>query len=155
MANPRWPSLYDPSLEFFEIPNHNAEQPGAVYLYHYSQIFTFTLYWTLCFYSPFFIACAGIAFLNVLFPPRRSVNNALKKRNEQRSRITLAVIVLLVFLGISVLSVVCGATVVSLVLMGLFRSGGFSFSTWVPFCGAGILVLVSLLNSWPSVIHII
>ncbi|PBK95954.1 hypothetical protein ARMGADRAFT_754506 [Armillaria gallica] len=167
---PSWPSLYDPSLEFFEIPDHDAEQPGAVYLYHYGQIFSFTLYWTFVFYTPIFIVCAAIAFLNVLFPPgciHKNVHESdeyplvplrpirMKKLNPQRSRLTLAVIVLLVFLGISVLSVVCGATVVSLVVMELFRSGGFSLSTWVPFFGALILVFISLLNSWPSVIYII
>ncbi|PBK62167.1 hypothetical protein ARMSODRAFT_943329 [Armillaria solidipes] len=158
---PSWPSLYDPSLEFFEIPDHDAEQPGAVYLYHYGQIFSFTLYWTFVFYTPIFIVCAAVAFLNVLFPPgciHKNIHESdeyplvplrptrMKKSNPQRSRVTLAVIVLLVFLGISVLSVVCGATVVSLVLMELFRSGGFSLSTWVPFFGALILVLISLLK---------
>ncbi|KAK0201380.1 hypothetical protein DFS33DRAFT_980648 [Desarmillaria ectypa] len=167
---PSWPSLYDPSLEFFEIPNHDAEQPGAVYLRNYGQIFSFTLYWTFVFYTPIFIVCATIAFLNVLLPPgcmHKQINESegyalvplrsaeMRKLNPRRSRVTLAVIVLLVFLGISVLGVVCGATVVSLVLMELFRSGGFSFSTWVPFFGALILVLISLLNSWPSVIYII
>ncbi|KAK0185485.1 hypothetical protein F5146DRAFT_986944 [Armillaria mellea] len=158
---PSWPSLYDPSLEFFEITNHDAEQPGAVYLYRYGQIFSFTLYWTFVFYTPIFIVCATIAFLNVLFPSGCIHKNdhepdeyplvalgptRMKRSNPQRSRVTLAAIVLLVFLGISVLSVVCGATVVSLVLMELFRSGGFSLSTWVPFFGALILVLISLLK---------
>ncbi|SJL17031.1 uncharacterized protein ARMOST_20572 [Armillaria ostoyae] len=155
---PSWPSLYDPSLEFFEIPDHDAEQPGAVYLYHYGQIFSFTLYWTFVFYTPIFIVCAAIAFLNVLFPPGCIHKNVhvsdeyplvplrptrMKKSNPQRSRVTLAVIVLLVFLGISVLSV---SVYVSPSVVFSCYGADAEISSWVPFFGALILVLISLLK---------
>lgn len=37
------------------------------------EIFEFTLYWTLVFYTPLFIACGFFAFFNINFPPRRQI----------------------------------------------------------------------------------
>ena len=36
-----------------------------------ADIYRFTLYWTLIFYTPFFVICGIYAFLNLTFPPPR------------------------------------------------------------------------------------
>ncbi|KAK0457068.1 uncharacterized protein EV420DRAFT_1644217 [Desarmillaria tabescens] len=168
---PRWPSLYNPNLEFFDIQHSPPRQPGATYLYHYDDIFSFTLYWTLVFYTPIFLCCGALAFLNISFPPKPAyeplpsteeyplvslkLQPRARKPNEKRSRVTFALIVFLMFLAMSVIGAVFGSTVMSLVVFGLFRAGKYNMSTWVPFVSAAVLVLVGLLNVWPSVIYII
>ncbi|KAK7031701.1 hypothetical protein R3P38DRAFT_2925227 [Favolaschia claudopus] len=68
---PSWPSLYDPGLELLHITNRDPVQPGGSYLTHASDIFLFTLYWTLIFYTPIFLFCGLYAFFNLTFPPTR------------------------------------------------------------------------------------
>ncbi|KAK0200735.1 hypothetical protein DFS33DRAFT_1490103 [Desarmillaria ectypa] len=168
---PGWPSLYNPNLEFFDIQHSSPRQPGAIYLYHYNDIFSFTLYWTLIFYTPIFVFCGALAFLNISFPPKHTyeplssseeyplvslkLQPRARKPNERRSRVTFALIVFLVFSAMNVIGAMFGSTVMSLVVFGLFRAGKYNMSTWVPFVSAAILVLVGLLNVWPSVIYII
>src|ERR1700722_4281496 len=88
--NPPWPSLYQPALEISPIQGKDPIQKGAYYLYHskgkatsiiyikvkhlinkYSDIFRFTLYWTLIFHLPLLCFCAVYAFFNLPFPPSR------------------------------------------------------------------------------------
>lgn len=51
---PEFPSLYDP------LPSHHKQ---AFYLYYTSDIWRFTLYWTLIFYAISHLAVAGCAAL--------------------------------------------------------------------------------------------
>ncbi|KAK0216280.1 hypothetical protein IW262DRAFT_1439488 [Armillaria fumosa] len=180
---PGWPSLYNPNLEFFAIQHNPPRQPGATYLYHYHDIFSFTLYWTLIFYTPVFVFCGALAFLNVSFPPKHvydplplseeyplvflKLQPRARKPNERRSRAIFALIVFLVFLAISVIGAVFGSTIMSLVVFGLFKAGKYNMSTWVPFVSAAIQVLVGLLKyvffiavgfqrlliDWPDLVH--
>jgi len=124
---------------------------------HYSrtEIFRFTLYWTLIFHIPLFFLCGIYAFLNLTFPPSRravkshSVSSASPESpptpqpgprltpprpNEGRSRLTFAIIVLLVFLALSVTNAVIGATVVGFVLAGLYKAAQYNMSTYVIRC---------------------
>ncbi|KAF8142143.1 hypothetical protein EV363DRAFT_1150841 [Boletus edulis] len=75
--------------------------------------------------------------------------------NPLRSRWTFALLVLLAFLVISLLSAVVGAAVLAFVIVGVYRAGGFYMSTWIPFIWAVIQSLIALLEIWPSVIDII
>ncbi|KAG7443216.1 uncharacterized protein BT62DRAFT_953661 [Guyanagaster necrorhizus] len=168
---PGWPSLYNPNLEFFSIAHSPPRQPGATYLYQYDDIFRFTFYWTLVFYTPIFVSCGALVFLNVSFPPKRTyepfssseeypllflrLRPMPRKMNERRSRVTFALIIFLAFLVMSVVGAVFEATIMSLVLFGLFSAGKYNMSTWVPFFSAALVVFVGLLNAWPSVIYII
>ncbi|KAF8549869.1 hypothetical protein OG21DRAFT_1599017 [Imleria badia] len=94
-------------------------------------------------------------------PPRTPepvpVDEWLKPRrlNPRRSRWTFALLVLLTFLMISLLSAVVGAAVLACVIVGVYRAGGFYVSTWIPFIWAVIQSLIALLEIWPSVIDII
>ncbi|KZT70861.1 hypothetical protein DAEQUDRAFT_170626 [Daedalea quercina L-15889] len=74
MSTQSWPSLYNWIIELFPIQNRAPVQPGGIYLYDHNEIFRFTLYWTLVFYTPPYILCASYAFLNLTFPPQRARN---------------------------------------------------------------------------------
>jgi len=69
--------------------------------------------------------------------------------------LTFALLVLLTFLSLSLVSAVVGAAVVGFVLAGVYKAGGFYMSTWIPFIWAVIQGLVGLLGIWPSIIDII
>ncbi|KAH9992425.1 hypothetical protein BJV77DRAFT_432246 [Russula vinacea] len=57
---PSWPSLYDPLLEFHDLEHHAPEQPGGHYLTHAGDVFRFTLYWMLIFFSLFFLTTGAL-----------------------------------------------------------------------------------------------
>ena len=172
---PPWPSLYNPGLEILHIEHRPPTQKGAEYLYSASgavtdssplelysffvqpDIFRFTLYWNLIFYTPLFLVCGLYAFWNYSFPPsprpsqhppsqdtlypltplpstltsRTPGNTPLTthKKNEMRSRLAFALLVLLTFMTLSVAGAVIGAAVLGFVAMGLFRAGNFNMST--------------------------
>lgn len=140
--SPGWPSLYNPGLELYPLENRDPEQPGGVYLHHYSDVFRFTLYWTIVLCVPIYFLCATLAFCNVVAPGKKQRDygeawemqllghsQRPRKTNERRSRLTFALLVVFIFLAMSLLGALIGSTITSLILLGMFRSGGYSMST--------------------------
>ncbi|PFH53237.1 hypothetical protein AMATHDRAFT_137987 [Amanita thiersii Skay4041] len=173
-STPPWPSLYNPGLEIIHIEHRSAVQNGAAYLYHPSDIFRFTFYWTLIFYAPLFLICGLFAFWNLTFPPSlRPYNLHLPlhlsslrpedpaeprykfKENERRSRFTFAFLVLLTFLAAGLAGAAISSAIVGFVAAGFFKAANYNMSTWIPFLLAVMHVLVGYLSLWPSIIDII
>jgi len=180
-TTPPWPSLYDLGLDIIDIEHHEPIQSGASYLFHSFDVFRFTLYWSLIFYTPFFVVCGTYAFLNLAFPPSRTKHlsppsypltplttsshappsdrpptiHLRSKPNERRSRVTFAVLVLLTFLTFSVAGSVVGSAIIGYVVVGLFKAANYNISTWIPFLWSLIQVTIGLLGAWPSIIDII
>ncbi|KAI0796182.1 hypothetical protein C8Q75DRAFT_803219 [Abortiporus biennis] len=84
MTTPSWPSLYDIVIEIEPISHRDPIQPGGRYLHNANDIYIFTLYWTLIFYTPAFVFCGIYAFLNLTFPASRSDSNIQKGKKEAR-----------------------------------------------------------------------
>lgn len=115
----------------------------------FPEIFRFTLYWTLILSLPLYSLCGIFAFLNLTFPPSRHAPSSTAllsqeagyenpmhrvtppKANEGRSRLTFAILVLLLFLTLSLVNAVIGAAVVGYVLVGLFQAAKYNMSTCV------------------------
>jgi len=181
-TTPPWPSLYNPALEIIHIEHHSPTQAGAAYLYHAHDIFRFTLYWTLIFYTPPFLVCGLYAFWNYGFPPSPHIASSqslpesyrlssrtplltsdtpalqptkLPKTNERRSRVAFALIVLLTFLMLSVAGAVIASAITGFVTAGLYKAANFHMSTWIPFLLAMMQVVIGLLSIWPSIVEII
>lgn len=172
---PPWPSLYNPGIEILHIEHHSPIQLKGAYLYHAEDIFRFTLYWTLIFYTPIFLFCGLYAFWNYAFPPSPRFASSPKstyqlstmapnssvpliqspKQNERRSRVTFAIIVLMTFLILSVAGAVIGSAILGFTAAGLYQAANFNMSTWIPFLLAVLQVVVGLLSVWPSIIEII
>lgn len=158
-----WPSLYNPAKEILSFKH--GPPTHAHYLYHpngefntrllhvyriflCSEIFRFTLYWTLIFSLPLYFLCGIFAFFNITFPPsrhstplsnqERGYENTIHritppKPNKGRSRLTFAILVLFSFLTLSLLDAVIGAAVVGYVLAGLFQAAKYNMSTCVSY----------------------
>jgi len=77
------------------------------------------------------------------------------RTNTRRSRLTFAILVLLTFFFVSLLGTILSSAIVGYILAGVYTSGKFYMSTWVPFVWAMIHGLVALLGIWPSVVDII
>src|SRR6266540_660377 len=169
-TTPPWPSLYNPGLEILHIEYSPPTQPGGKYLYyadgehhvyHYSMnkgftistdIFRFTLYWTLMFYLPPFLICGFYAFWNYAFPPSKRPfdtpdtrtssirlskldttrqSTTRSKTNKGRSRVTFAVVVFLIFISLSLAGAVIGSAILGFTTFGLYKSADFNMSTYV------------------------
>ncbi|KAI0346924.1 hypothetical protein BDW22DRAFT_473146 [Trametopsis cervina] len=76
-SSPSWPSLYNIFKEIQPIANRLPVQPGAFYLEDASDVYKFTLYWTLVFYMPAFMLCGTYAFVNLAFTPESRVRRYL------------------------------------------------------------------------------
>jgi len=166
-----WPELYDPGVEILHIQHNSPIQQQGRYLHHPIDVFRFTFYWTLVFYTPIFILCGSYAFWNLNFPPdplshrdhpsyelaqfphRRP--SRLPKEHERRSRAAFALLVLLTFITLGVAGAVIASAVLAFTVFGLFKAASFNMSTWIPFLLAVIQVLLSLLSIWPSIINIV
>ena len=122
-----------------------------------TDIFQFTLYWTLIFYTPIFLFCGSYAFWNYAFPPSPHLPTSPTSRdstyqlstfvsntpmpliqppkpqkpNERRSRVAFAVIVLMTFLILGVAGAVVGSAILGFVAAGLYKSASFNMSTCV------------------------
>ncbi|KDQ50157.1 hypothetical protein JAAARDRAFT_590942 [Jaapia argillacea MUCL 33604] len=85
-VSPSFPSLYNPALEFTHIQHKGPMQVGGVYLYKSTDIYRFTLYWTLILTTPPFVFCGIYAFLNLSFPPRSPTTSPTLSRDEDQPR---------------------------------------------------------------------
>ncbi|PLB33930.1 uncharacterized protein BDW47DRAFT_85397 [Aspergillus candidus] len=119
---PAFPSLYDP------FPRPNTQ---AFYLYYTQDIWRFTLYWTLIFYSASHLAVAAFALL------------------MQGRTWRICVAVPLVYIVIAGLEALLAGSIIGLVLGAVYEAGNFRMSTWIPIIWGGINVLVLILSSFP------
>jgi hypothetical protein len=95
---PPWPSLYNVFIEIDHIANRPPIEPTGFYLddpggKQYTigalgndllnlcswipDVYRFTLYWTLVFYTPAFMLCGTYAFINLAFTPESRVRKLL------------------------------------------------------------------------------
>ncbi|KAJ5988485.1 hypothetical protein N7481_003695 [Penicillium waksmanii] len=119
---PSFPSLYDP------LPTHHKE---AHYLYYTTDIWRFTLYWTLVFY--------GVSHLTV------SVC-AILTHFRNWSIIWLVPLLYSVIAGLEGL---IAGSIVGLVLGAVYEAGNFRMSTWLPMIWGGVNVMVLIVTSFP------
>jgi len=131
---PEFPSLYNPRRDF-----HN--KIPVQYLFSASDIFRFTLYWTLIFYAATYGLCGIWAGLIAGYASHR------KKR-----RAMIAILAMLPFWIFGTLAAVVGSAVTGYVLAAVYSVGLFTMSTWVPFLWAIVLTSISIMGSYSTVL---
>ncbi|KAF1997148.1 integral membrane protein [Amniculicola lignicola CBS 123094] len=119
--SPEWPSLYWP------LPI-GTSQP--YYLYFASDIWRFTLYWTLLFFGAMHLVVAGWACI-------------VQWRNWK-----LIWVVPVVYAAIGGLEALVAGSIVGGLLGAVYQAGYFKMSTWIPFVWAFINALVLILSSF-------
>ncbi|KAL2000987.1 hypothetical protein VTN02DRAFT_2365 [Thermoascus thermophilus] len=123
---PPFPSLYDP------VRARTSGDGEAYYLYYTSDIWRFTLYWTLILFGGVHLAAAACAVV-------------MQWRNWRVVWPTP-----LVFGVVGGLEALLAGSVVGLVLGAVYEAGNFMMSTWIPLIWAGVNVLVLILSSFPT-----
>ncbi|OQE20602.1 hypothetical protein PENSTE_c013G09393 [Penicillium steckii] len=119
---PSFPSLYDP------LPSHGKE---AYYLYYTTDIWRFTLYWTLVFYCASHLTVAGCTVLT-------------HARNW-----SVIWLVPLFYIVVAGLEGLLAGSIVGLVLGAVYQAGNFRMSTWLPMVWGGVNVMVLVVTSFP------
>ena|ERR1700722_16056291 len=96
-----------------------------------SDVFCFTLYWSLTFHTPLILSCGLYVFLNVIaFPAERPQSRLSRPIARRRKRGVIAGLLgLLVFTALCVAGVVLASAVATYILVGLFRAGKYNMST--------------------------
>ncbi|KAF8992469.1 hypothetical protein BDQ17DRAFT_1312868 [Cyathus striatus] len=139
------------------------------------DIFLFTFYWILLFYLPILILSGTYAFWNQIFYPAppsvlpkivldtpiilhqiltRPMPPSKPARNERRSRLSFALIILFAFIGMGLAGVVVSSAALGFATAGLHIAADLHMSTanriglggWIPFLHAVTQVVVGLLR---------
>ncbi|KAF2836686.1 hypothetical protein M501DRAFT_1018572 [Patellaria atrata CBS 101060] len=131
-VTPPFPSLYWPTP---------VRGPQAYYLYHPSDIWRFTLYWTFIFYGTVHLATSGYAVAIQLF------DWAQDSKGRVRGFIGIW-IVPAIYLFIAGIEALIAGSVVGALLGAVYNAGYFRMSTWIPFVWALVNTLVLILSSF-------
>lgn len=118
---PPFPSLYSP---------YNTAPGKGKYLYYSSDVWRFTLFWTLLVYGAVHLAASAYAMV-------------MQKKN--RRFIWVIPVIYMIVAGIEA---VLAGSVVGLILGAVYKAGFLRMSTWIPFIWAIINVLVLILSSF-------
>lgn len=142
-TRPSFPSLYWPI---------NTSPGDSRYLYYQTDIWQFTLYWTLITYGAVHLSASLWAVLMQL----RSAMATTKamplggEPNKFKIRRTLMWVWLIpvIYLVVAGIEAVFAGSVVGLILGAVYNAGYFRMSTWMPFLWGLLNVLVLILSSF-------
>jgi len=113
---------------------HWPPQDPTWSLYYVSDIWRFTLTWTLLIYGVFHFGAVAVAF----------AMQTGKPRSTWKYLWTVPV----VYAFIAAFEALFAGSIVGLILGAVYRAGYFSMSTWIPFVWGWINVLVLILSSF-------
>ncbi|KAK0623042.1 hypothetical protein B0T14DRAFT_564445 [Immersiella caudata] len=113
---------------------HMPPQDPKWSLYAVSDIWRFTLLWTLIFFGLFHLGAAGIALL--------------MQAGKRRSNWKYLWLVPLVYALIAGIEAVIAGSVVGVIVGASYVAGNFTMSTWIPFVWGWVNVLVLIVSSF-------
>lgn len=138
-VRPSFPSLYWPI---------NASPGDPRYLYYQSDIWRFTLYWTLITYAGVHLSASLWAVLMQLRSALASKTKPLGEPNKIRQTLAWVWIIPVVYLLVAGIEAVFAGSVVGLVLGAVYNGGYFKMSTWMPLLWGLLNVLILILSSF-------
>lgn len=138
-THPSFPSLYWP---FSPLPD------APQYLYYQSDIWRFTLYWTLITYAGVHLSASLWAVLMQLRSVLATKTKPLGEPNKIRQTLVWVWIIPVVYLFVAGVEAVFAGSVVGLILGAVYNAGYFRMSTWMPLLWGLLNVLVLILSSF-------
>lgn len=138
-ARPSFPSLYWPL-------NPSPDDPQ--YLYYQSDIWRFTLYWTLLTYAAVHLSASLWAVLMQLRSALATKTKPLGEPNRIRQTLIWVWMIPAVYLFVAGIEAVFAGSAVGLILGAVYNAGYFSMSTWTPLLWGLLNVLVLILSSF-------
>lgn len=139
-VTPKFPAIFWPL---------GSTQPryNELFLYYSIDIWKFTVYWVMIFFSGayFLVGVAAFVSMNLRAYRERKIVPSKKK----------TVVVQLVI--VAVLYLIVGASqgfllgaIIALLLAAIYRAGALSMSTWIPFCWGMALILYHICSSYST-----
>ncbi|CAI4832610.1 CPA_1a_G0057280.mRNA.1.CDS.1 [Saccharomyces cerevisiae] len=122
-VTPKFPSLYWPI---------NNSKYSTGFLYYISDIWKFSLYWTLIFNGAFYVTAGVYASLT----------------HRKKAGSVWIFVMYVLYGGLQGLTT---GTVMGFLIGAIYRSGLFSMSTWVPLCCAVVQILFDVVLSYSMV----
>jgi hypothetical protein len=138
-TRPSFPSLYWPI---------NPSPGDSRYLYYQSDIWRFTLYWTLLTYAGVHLSASLWAVLMQLRSALATKTRPLGEPNKVRQTLVWVWMVPGVYLLVAGIEAVFAGSVVGLILGAVYNAGYFGMSTWMPLLWGLLNVMVLILSSF-------
>lgn len=138
-TRPSFPSLYWPI---------NPSPGESQFLYYQSDIWRFTLYWTLLTYAAVHLSASLWAVLMQLRSALTTKTTPLGAPNKIRQTLVWVWIIPVVYLLVAGIEGVFAGSVVGLILGAVYNAGYFKMSTWMPFLWGLLNVSVLILSSF-------
>ncbi|EJD48237.1 hypothetical protein AURDEDRAFT_113075 [Auricularia subglabra TFB-10046 SS5] len=156
--SPRFPSLYD--------PRRDGAGTNSTALFGSSDVYRFTLYWSLVLLVPLFMVPALWAFAMVARSlaqsgsRRKSYSVSRKKQSHDAAWnvrvLSLAALVIPAAFGIVALVLAALLSVcTAYIIVGVYDVADFAISTWIPFVWMLLHTLFIILGSYSLVIDVI
>ncbi|CAI1783839.1 hypothetical protein SEUBUCD646_0P04140 [Saccharomyces eubayanus] len=120
---PKFPSLYWPI---------NSSRYNTAFLYYITDIWKFSLYWTLIFNGAFYVATGLYASLT----------------HRKKAGSIWIFVMYVTFGGVQGLT---AGTIMGFLIGAIYRSGLFSMSTWIPLCCAVVQILFDVVLGYSMV----
>jgi Putative transmembrane protein 170 len=138
-TRPSFPSLYWPINPSPNDPQH---------LYYQSDIWRFTLYWTLLTYGAVHLSASLCAVLMQLRSALATKTKPLGEANRFRQTLLWVWMIPLGYLLVAGMEAVFAGSVVGLMLGAVYKAGDFKMSTWMPLLWGLLNVSVLILSSF-------
>jgi len=136
---PSFPSLYWPIDPSPNAPRH---------LYYQSDIWRFTLYWTLLTYGAVHLSASLWAVLMQLRSVLATKTKPLVEPNKFRQTLLWVWMIPVGYLIVAGMEAVFAGSVVGLILGAVYKAGEFKMSTWMPLLWGLLNVSVLIVSSF-------
>lgn len=122
------------------------QQYQELFLYYSSDIWKFTVYWSIIFFAAVYTLVGISASVNIVIKGIR--RRRVTKYNRSYAAKSIFVGVLYLITG-GAYGLLVGA-VIGLLLQAIYRAGLLTMSTWIPFCWGFALILYHICSSYST-----
>lgn len=139
-VTPKFPAIFWPLG--ITLPRYNE-----LFLYYSVDIWKFTVYWVIIFFSGayFLVGVAAFASMNLRAYRERKIVASKKK-----AVVVQLVIVAALYLLAGVAQGFMLGAIIGLLLAAIYRAGALAMSTWIPFSWGMALILYHICSSYST-----